>query len=44
MLTDSILAKGGRVISDLLKISSTLKTNSLLATIDSQQSFHSVDH
>ena len=34
---------GGRLISDLLEISDTLKLDGLLATVDIQKTFDSVD-
>ena len=38
------ISEGGRPISDLLEISDTLKLDGLLATIDIQNAFDSVDH
>ena len=38
------ISKGGKLISDLLEISDTLKLDGLLATIDIQKAFDSVDH
>ena len=38
------ISEGGRLISGLLKISDTLKLDGLLATIDIQKAFDSVDH
>ena len=38
------ISEGGMFISDLLEISDTLKLDGLLATIDIQKAFHSVDH
>ena len=38
------ISKGGRLISDLLEISDPLKSDGLLATIDIQKVFDSVDH
>ena len=38
------ISEGGRLISDLLEINDTLKLNGLLATIDIQKTFDSVDH
>ena len=38
------ISEGGRLISDLLEISNTLKLDGLLATIDIQKAFDSVDH
>ena len=38
------ISEGGRRISDLLEISNTLKLDGLLATIDIQKAFDSVDH
>ena len=38
------ISESGRLISDLLEISNTLKLDGLLATIDIQKAFDSVDH
>ena len=38
------ISKDGKLISDLLEISDTLKLDGLLATIDIQKAFDSVDH
>ena len=38
------ISESGRLISDLLEISDTLKLDGLLATIDIQKAFDSVDH
>ena len=38
------ISEGGRVISGLQEISNTLKLDNLLAAIDSQNAFDSVDH
>ena len=38
------ISEGVRLISDLLEISDTLKLDGLLATIDIQKAFDSVDH
>ena len=37
------ISEGGRLISDLLEISNTLKLDGLLATIDIQKAFDPVD-
>ena len=41
---ERFISEGGRLISNLLEISDTLKLNGLLATIDVQKAFDSVDH
>ena len=38
------ISEGGRLISDLLEVSDTVKLDGLLATIDIQKAFDSVDH
>ena len=38
------ISEGGRLISDLLEVSDTLKLDGLLATIDIKKAFDSVDH
>ena len=38
------ISEGGRLISDLLEISNTMKLDGLLATIDIQKAFDSADH
>ena len=41
---ERFISEDGRLISDLLEISDTLKSFELLATIDIQKAFDSVDH
>ena len=38
------ISEGGRLVSDLLEISNTLKLDGLLATADIRKAFNSVDH
>ena len=41
---EQLISEGERRISDFLEISDTLKLDDLLATIDIQKAFDSVDH
>ena len=39
-----VISEGGRLISDLLEISNLFKLDQLLATIDIQKAFDSIDY